>query len=228
MKESVCNIITDTPEAVETAKKAIIYHRTLLEKYIKLNTYLQSSLKPTRIPDSPEVVRRMAEAAQLADVGPMAAVAGVLADLAVEEMVKKGAQVAIVENGGEAAIVSNRAIDIALQAGETSLSRRIGFRVIDFPVGIATSSGKFSHALSFGESDAVTVFSKNAGLADAVATAAGNVVRGNDIEKAIQKGVNLALSVPGVFSTLVLYNNKVGFGGDLPRLIQIEPDEIED
>lgn len=224
MKESNCKILTDKQEAIYTAKQMIKYHRAQLEDYIKVNAIFQSSLKPVKVSNSPEVVNRMAEAARLGNVGPMAAVAGVLADLAMEEMVKMGARIAIVENGGEVALDSNRSIDIALQAGETPLSKRLGFRITDFPVGVATSSGKFSHALSFGESDAVTVFAKDAGLADAIATAAGNVVKGNDIDNTIQKGVNLALSIPGVYSTIVLYGEKIGFGGDLPKLIGIEPD----
>jgi ApbE superfamily uncharacterized protein (UPF0280 family) len=223
IKESNCKILTDKPDLVHIAKEMIKYHRTQLEDYIKLNPSFQSSLKPIQVINPPEVVTWMAEAAQLANVGFMAAVAGVLADLAVEEMMENGAHVAIVENGGEVALDSNRSIDIALQAGEIPLSKRIGFRVTDFPLGVATSSGKFSHALSFGESDAVTVFAKDAGLADAVATAAGNIVKGYDIENAIQRGVNLALDVPGVYSTIIIFEEKIGFGGDLPKLIEIEP-----
>ena len=48
----------------------------------------------------------------------------------------------------------------------------------EFPIGVATSSGRFSHALSFGDAEAATVFCKNASLADAAATAVGNVVKG--------------------------------------------------
>jgi ApbE superfamily uncharacterized protein (UPF0280 family) len=227
IKESNCKILTDKPDLVYTAKENITYHRAQLENYIKLNPSFKSSLKPIPVINPPEVIIRMVKAAQLANVGPMAAVAGVLADLAVEEMIKNGANVAIIENGGEVALNSNRSIDIALQAGETPLSKRIGFRVIDFPLGVATSSGKFSHALSFGESDAVTVFAKNAGIADAVATAAGNIVKGDDIENAIMRGLNLTLKVPGVFGTLIIYNDKTGFGGDIPKLIGVEPNSLE-
>ena len=41
----------------------------------------------------------MALAAQKAGVGPMAAVAGAIADLAVEDMKRLGCEVAVVENG---------------------------------------------------------------------------------------------------------------------------------
>ena len=90
----------------------------------------------------------------------MAAVAGVLADLAVKDMLHAGCEVAVVENGGEVSAVSNMPIDVALAAGDAPLSKRFGFRLTDFPAGVATSSGRFSHALSFGDAEAATVFCK--------------------------------------------------------------------
>ena len=122
----------------------------------------------------------MAEAAEKADVGPMAAVAGVIADLAVQDMIAAGCEVAVVEDGGEISAQSNMPVDVAVAAGDEPLSKRFGFRLTEFPIGVATSSGRFSHALSFGDAEAATVFCKNATLADAAATAVGNVVKGED------------------------------------------------
>jgi ApbE superfamily uncharacterized protein (UPF0280 family) len=224
-KESVCTIVTDNHDTVETAVVAISSHRRQLENYIEANPEFLTSLEPLEIDEAPEVVLRMAEASQIAGVGPMAAVAGVLCDIAVEEMVKAGAHVAVVENGGEAFITSNQPIDIALQAGDTPLSRRVGFRIEKFPIGVATSSGKFSHAMSFGNSDAVTIFAVNAGLADAVATAVGNIIKSEDT---VETGIRLALSFPGVSGAFIVYDEKVGFGGELPKLIKVEPDITED
>lgn len=224
-KESVCTIVTDNFDAVKIAVTAIKYQRKLLENYVEVNPEFQSSLEPIDVEEAPEVVLRMVKAGQIAGVGPMASVAGVLCDLAVEDMVEAGANVAVVENGGEAYIASNQPIDIALQAGDTPLSKRIGFRIEKFPIGVATSSGKFSHALSFGDSDAVTIFAVNAGLADAVATAVGNIIKS---EETVEPGVHLALSFPGVSGAFIVYDEKVGFGGELPQLIEVEPDIMED
>ena len=55
----------------------------------------------------------MALAAEKADVGPMAAVAGVIADLAVDDMTREGCKVAVVEDGGEISAVSDRPVDVA-------------------------------------------------------------------------------------------------------------------
>jgi len=163
----------------------------------------------------------MAEASEKANVGPMAAVAGVLADLAVENMILARSEVAVVENGGEVSAISNHPIDIALLAGDSVLSKQIGFRLQNFPVGVATSSGLFSHALSFGEAEAVTVFAANAGLADAAATAVGNLIKGDDCHRVVEQGIKEALDIEGVRGVLVLYNGIVGKAGQVPQLIKV-------
>ena len=220
-KESKGTIISDTEEAIESAKNAISLHRSKLENYIEAHPSFLHSLKPITVDEGPEVVRLMAEAADCAGVGPMAAVAGVLADLAVEDMVREGAIVAIVENGGEAFLVSDRPMDVAFSAGDSPLSKRMGFRLEDFPVGVATSSGLYSHALSFGESEAVTIFARNAGLADAAATAVGNIVKGDDVMDSIERGVERALSIEGVRGAFIAHRGMVGMGGEVPRFIGV-------
>jgi len=220
--ESRGTIIADRKEAIGAARLAIQEHRRQLEKYIHQNPIFLYSLEPVRVSDGPVVVRRMAEASGEAGVGPMAAVAGVLADLAVDAMVRSGAEVAVVEDGGEASAISDTPIDVALQAGHSLLSKRIGFRLDRFPIGLATSSGKYSHALSFGDADSVTVFAEDAGLADAAATAAGNLVEGSNIEEAIKRGLHKALSIRGVRGAFILYEERVGQAGRIPKTIGIE------
>ena len=167
----------------------------------------------------------MAQAATKAGVGPMAAVAGVLADLAVEDMIKAGASVAVVENGGEASIASDRSLDVALLAGNHPVSGRFVFKLNHFPAGIATSSAVFSHALSFGDAEAVTIFSSNAGLADAAATAVCNQTRGSDHKTAARRAAEFALSIDGVHGVLVVCGNIVARAGHLPDIAEIRTPE---
>ena len=221
-KESRGTIITDRKEAISAARLAIEEHRKQLQNYVHQNPIFLYSLEPVRVGKGPLVVKRMAEASEEAGVGPMAAVAGVLADLAVDAMVHSGAEVAIVEDGGEVSVISNMPIDVALQAGHNLLSKRIGFRLNQFPIGLATSSGKYSHALSFGDADAVTIFAENACLADAAATAVGNLVEGSNIDKAIKRGLRKALSIRGVRGAFILYEERVGQAGEIPETIGIE------
>lgn len=167
----------------------------------------------------------MAEASARAGVGPMAAVAGVLADLAVQEMIGSGCKVAVVENGGEVSAVSDQPIDIGFAAGDEPLSREMGFRLRKFPVGVATSSGRFSHAFSFGDAEAVTVFACDAGVADAAATAVANLIKGDDVRGVIKQGIDHALGIDGVTGVFILYRGVVGKAGQIPELIKVNPAE---
>lgn len=223
LKESQCNVIADKPDGIQAAKDSLKRHRLQIETYIDINPNFFHTLKPVVVPTEPLVATLMAEAAEKAKVGPMAAVAGVLADLAVKDMLRAGCEVAVVENGGEISAVSNESIDVAVSAGNEPLSKRFGFRLTEFPIGVATSSGRFSHAFSFGDAEAATIFCKNAGLADATATAVCNVVKGKDCQAAIQAGINKALSIQGVEGVLIIYKDLTGTAGKIPKIIKVDP-----
>ena len=223
LKESQCTIISDNPTAIEAAKSSICRSRQELEAYVQANPKFLYTLTPLPVPQKPLVAQLMAEAAQKAGVGPMAAVAGAIADLAVADMKRVGCEVAVVENGGEIAADSNQPVDVAVAAGEEPLSRRFGFRLTEFPIGVATSSGRFSHALSFGDAEAATVFCKTAALAGAVATAVGNVVKGEDAKAGIHAGLEKGLSIEGVEGVFILYKDQVGTAGKIPQILKIEP-----
>jgi ApbE superfamily uncharacterized protein (UPF0280 family) len=228
VKETNCTIISDKESAVNIAMFSIRNHRKELEKYIRCHPNFLYSLKPVSANDGPVIVELMAEVAEKANVGPMAAVAGVLADLAVEDMVLAGSKIAVVENGGEVSAFSNKPIDVALLAGDTPLSKQIGFRIEKFPTGVATSSGLFSHALSFGEAEAVTIFSTNAGLADAAATAVGNLIKGKDWRRAVERGIEEALSIDGVKGVFIVYRGIVGQAGEVAKIIKVIAEETDD
>jgi ApbE superfamily uncharacterized protein (UPF0280 family) len=219
-KETNCLIISDKKKAINEAMSTIRLHRNELDKYVRINPKFLYSLEPVSAKNGPLIAKLMDEESRKANVGPLAAVAGTLADLAVKDMIELGCKTAIVENGGEISAFSNRPIDVALLAGDSPFSKRVGFRIKEFPIGIATSSGLFSHALSFGEADAVTVFALNAGLADAVSTAVGNLIIGDDCREAINRGIDEALPVEGVKGVFISYKGFVGRAGQIPEMIK--------
>ena len=223
LKETQCTIISDKQLGIQTAVKSIKQNRQQLEIYIRANPKFLYTLKPIPLPEKPLVAKLMAQAAEKAGVGPMAAVAGVIADLAVDAMVHEGCDVAVVEDGGEISATSNTPVDVAVAAGDEPLSKRFGFRLNEFPIGVATSSGRFSHALSFGDAEAATIFCKNASLADAVATAVGNLVKGEDASAGIKAGIDRGMSIEGVDGVLIIYKGKVGMAGKIPEIIKVEP-----
>jgi len=222
LKESCGTIIADKESAIGIGIASLKRNRLELETFAKSNQNFLLSLKPIMPPAEPLVVKLMAQAAAIAGVGPMAAVAGVLADLAVKDMVAAGCRVAVVEDGGEISAVSYVPVDVALAAGDEPLSKRFGFRLTEFPAGVATSSGRFSHALSFGDAEAATIFCCDAGLADAAATAVGNVVKGEKPHKAINAGIKRAQSIKGVNGVLILYKGFVGTAGKIPPIIKVD------
>jgi ApbE superfamily uncharacterized protein (UPF0280 family) len=224
LKETQCTIIADQEQGIQTAINSIKQNRKALEEYGKAHPSFLYTLESTTAPAEPLVAKLMAEAAAKAAVGPMAAVAGIIADLAVKDMIAIGCKVAVVENGGEISATSNTPIEVAVVAGEEPLSKRFGFRLTKFPIGVATSSGRFSHAFSFGDAEAATIFCKNAGLADAAATAVCNVVKGQEHEVAIQAGINKAFSIKGVEGVLIVYKGFTGTAGKIPKIIKINPD----
>ena len=223
--ETNCNITADSESAINVAISSIENHKRQLLRFIKSHPRFLYSFEPVEVDEGPAIARLMADAAKKAEVGPMAAVAGVLAELAVENMVLKGAEVAIVENGGEVSAFSKRPIDVALLAGRSFPSKRLGFRLDHFPIGIATSSGIYSHAFSFGDAEAVTIFASNSGLADAAATSVCNIISGNDPQKAIDKGIRRALSISGVKGVFILYKSLIGRSGQIPKIIKILPEK---
>ena len=224
LKETQCTIIADQEQGIQTAINSVKQNRKALEEYGKAHPSFLYTLEPTTAPAEPLVAKLMAEAVAKAAVGPMAAVAGIIADLAVKDMTAIGCKVAVVENGGEISATSNTPIDVAVVAGEEPLSKRFGFRLTDFPIGIATSSGRFSHAFSFGDAEAAIIFCKNAGLADAAATAVCNVVKGEEHQAAIQAGINKAFSIKGVEGVLIVYKGFTGTAGKIPKIIKVNPD----
>lgn len=197
-------------EALQLVKK----YRKDIEEYIRKDRRFLISLIPIPCsPDAPAIVRRMCSAAQKAGVGPMAAVAGAISEFVGMELLQFSPEV-IVENGGDIFLKSRRERVIGIFAGTSPLSQRIGLKIPaeDTPIGICTSSGKIGHSLSFGRADAVVILSHDTALADAVATAAGNVVKSKDD---IEKGINLARRIEGVLGVVIIVDDKVGAWGSV-------------
>ncbi|MCJ7633029.1 UPF0280 family protein [Candidatus Bathyarchaeota archaeon] len=225
-KESNILFQSDKAEAIDAAIEAVEYHRIELETYVRLRPHFAKTLQPITVDiNAPLIIQKMANAAIKADVGPMAAVAGALADLAVEAMVRSGSRVSIVEDGGEVSAISDESFTVGLYAGQNALGHGLGFMIkpFDCPIGIATSSSTVSHAMSFGEADAAVIFAENATIADAAATAVCNSVVGDDVANSIKLGLEVGKKMSLVRGTLVVRGDYVGSAGWVPSLVQIEP-----
>lgn len=221
-REAVFNICC---EAFDAVTKEILRQRRILEDYIARHPAFQRSLEPIPLrADAPEVARRMDRAARLVGVGPMAAVAGSMAQLAAEAGLKAGSPEAIVENGGDIYIQATEPVIIALHTGTAELADRLAFSIEpgDTPISICSSSGKMGHSMSLGDCDLATVVARDAALADAAATQGANLVRGeNDIDRVLER----LLSIDGLDGVILVKGGRVGLGGRLPELVNARPGE---
>jgi Uncharacterized conserved protein len=190
------------------------FYRHQLEEYIKVNPDFLTSLVPiTAGNGAPEIIKHMCDAAEKAKVGPMAAVAGAISELVGLELLKFSDEV-IVENGGDIFMSFNTTRRVGIYAGKSPLSDKLSLMLTPnkSPLGICTSSGTVGHSLSFGKADAALIISKDTFLADAVATATGNIVKTHDD---IEKALNFAAGIEGIEGALVIIGNKLGAWGDI-------------
>ncbi|KPA14208.1 ApbE family lipoprotein [Candidatus Magnetomorum sp. HK-1] len=208
-------------ELKQETHEQVMKYRGYVESFIRQCPTFATTLAPwTAIGPSPEIIRQMIHAGQKAGVGPMAAIAGAIAEMVGQELLQFSDEI-IIENGGDLFIHKKDPFVVGIFAGESPFSNRIGIRVdsSDQPVSICTSSGTIGHSLSMGKAHAVTIRSKSAALADAAATATGNRVKTvNDISEAI----SFAQNISGVDGVLVLVDDKMGAWGDM-EIVPVKP-----
>ncbi|NVM56699.1 MAG: UPF0280 family protein [Desulfobacterales bacterium] len=219
VKETDLLVRAERPLQRET-RDLVLKHRMSLERYIEDHPGFVDRLAPLPHdrPLAPPIVRTMIEAGQKAGVGPMAAVAGAVAEHVGRDLLTYSKEV-IIENGGDIFIRTTFPLVVAIFAGDSPLSSKLGVRIDSpgTPVAVCTSSGTVGHSLSFGRADAVAVISESAALADAAATAIGNAVSNKaDIASAIHLGEN----IQGVVGIVVILDDKMGLWGkvELVRL----------
>ncbi len=196
------------------ARAALGRHRRDLEAYVAEHPAFLASLAPVAIhPRAPRIVRAMAAAARAAGVGPMAAVAGALAEAVGRSLLRRSREV-IVENGGDLFISVQGERVALLDTGPSAFGRALGLLIRPDlgPVGIATSSGTVGGSRSLGRADAACVIARNGALADAAATAVGNAVAA---PADIEAGLARARAVPGVLGVVVVVGSRLGAWGQV-------------
>jgi uncharacterized protein len=188
--------------------------RSSLESYITAHREFLTSLNPVPYDElAPEIVREMMLASAKAGVGPMAAVAGAMAEHVGCDLLLHTRNV-IIENGGDIYLKSMNDVRVGLFAGRSPLSGRVSIKVRkeEMPLGVCTSSGTVGHSLSFGCTDACCVKSGSVALADAAATAIGNIVKS---KKDIQNGLETGMKIEGVLGIVIIIGDQLGVVGDI-------------
>lgn len=207
------NLTSQTQESIQR-------HREALENYIRANPLFLHSLEPVEIAaEAPGIAREMAEAANITGVGPMAAVAGAIAEAVGRDLLQFSPEI-IVENGGDIFIQTRKTRKAGIYAGESSpFTGKLALEIAadDTPLGICTSSGTVGHSLSLGNADAVIVTATSTALADAAATAICNKIKtAADIENEI----NNAGVLYGVSGVIIIKDTQIGIWGNVKLVSQ--------
>ncbi len=188
--------------------------RIELEDYLSKNSHLASSLEPELVDnEAPRIAQIMARQSNRAGVGFMASVAGAFAE-AVGQYLLGYTGEAVVENGGDIFIKVDQPVKVGIYAGKSSLSGKLALQVEPdkTPIGICTSSGTVGPSLSLGKADAAVVVSPSAPLADAAATAMGNMINS---DQDFGKALDYARKLEGITGALLVYRDKVAAWGDI-------------
>lgn len=205
-------------------KKYVFSIRRDLENYISRNPDFLLSLDAIQIDeDLPLIVRTMAVSSDIADVGPMACVAGTISEMSLDYLISLGSRYSIVENGGDISLISDEEVLCGIYSNNRVLGNDIAFRLKPrkSPLGICTSSGKIGHSISFGKADSVTVISQSSSVGDGLATRIANEVKGETSEEKVSNALECCDSYREFFEgVLIVCENHVGTVGRLPKIVE--------
>jgi len=209
----ICTRRLDT----DYVRNRISLYRRQIRGYIGRDPRFLTSLKPIAVElKARPIVKAMAECARKAQVGPMAAVAGAIAEFIGKDLLRKGYRELIIENGGDIFLATRKTRRVGIYAGSSKLWRGLCIKVRPeySPLGICASSGRFGHSLSFGSADCAIILAKSACLADAAATAFANRINSKlDLERSIAfvRGIKGVLGAAAIFKNNLISWGKVEF-----------------
>ena len=219
VRETDLFIMTSVPIG-QLAHEAAVEARSQVEGYIERDPGFLTSFVPREAPpEAPLIVKCMAKAAKRAGVGPMAAVAGAIAEWVGRKLLERSPEV-IVENGGDIFLASHRRRIIGVFAGDSPFTGRIGmeFEGDDVPMGVCTSAGTVGHSTSLGRADAAIVIARDVAFADACATVLGNLVQS---EEDVQRAAEYARNIEGIEGALVIKGKSLAAFGNV-KIVRTE------
>ena len=209
-----CADVTADVLSEEAAEEAVARARREIEAKIASDPFFGETYSPYEPSEGDgDVVRRMCEASRSAGVGPMAAVAGAVARCVAEAMLALGAAHVVVDNGGDVAVSTGRRVAVGVGTGDGGVPPfAILIGPTDGVVGVCSSSARVGHSVSLGASDVCTVVAEGPELADACATALGNMVlSAADLGPAAEA----VCAVPGVIGCVAVAGGSVSVCGDV-------------
>ena len=185
-----------------------------LEAYIAGDHHFLSAIQPHPVPKSaPAIVRDMSHDTRRAGVGPMAAVAGAIADHIGKRLAGQH-RIIFCNNGGDIYYKSPEKQWIILKAPGSPFDETIKIEVPPAMQGkgLCTSSGIFGHSVNMGRAYSVSILADSACLADAWATSISNQIHGHlDLERVLEY-CKKESDIKGV---AILVDHYLGIWGDI-------------
>ncbi|NCD34300.1 MAG: UPF0280 family protein [Spartobacteria bacterium] len=202
--------------------QALVRQREQLEQYIAEHTLFAASLTP--LPDdpaAPRIVRRMLQAVQYAEVGPMAAVAGAMAQCAYETARSEASITdCLIDNGGDCYLAASSVVHVGLFSGYTRKDRALAlrFQPEDQPVAVCSSSSEMGHSQSSGNCALATVIAEDAALADACATWVCNLT---GTSRSMKEILEQCCGIPDVRAVFIQQQGRIGIKGrHVPEIVR--------
>jgi ApbE superfamily uncharacterized protein (UPF0280 family) len=209
------DLLISAKQNLENEARDIVHqYRHQVETYILSHPDFLESLYPyPEDPFAPPMVKEMIRATREVGVGPMASVAGAIAQFVGNDLLPWTDEV-IVENGGDIFLNVARDVTVSVFAGNSLLSEKIGLGIDagQMPLGICSSSGTVGHSLSGGVADVACILSPSAVFADGAATALGNRIKHKgDLEGA----ASWAQDIKGISGGLIIVGDAMSAWGDV-------------
>ncbi len=198
--QMVLDIYRDGDRWVEMAEEIAEFVINEFESMIPWKDELKK--KDLSLENLPPIARKMAESVSIisGELSPMAAVAGTFSDIAMEKALKEGADRAIINNGGDIALVDTRqrTINVALPLGGENQYVKIPIKASQGIRGVCTS-GLGGRGFTKGVASAAMVLASNASVADACATYIGNhtCVDSSKVKKLDANKLDAQTDIPG-------------------------------
>jgi ApbE superfamily uncharacterized protein (UPF0280 family) len=219
--EETAATIASEREFLASAVEAIRSTRSQIERQIRQDRFFLTTLEPyDPEPSSASAIKRMCAASAAAGVGPMATVAGMIAQEALEAMVSEGCRHGWVDNGGDIALILEKPATLEIFSDPESRNAcALELEPTDEIIGVCTSSGTLGHSVSFGNADVALAIADDAVLADALATAIGNAVTNKE---SLNTCFDRFKNMDGFRAGLAMIEGSISIHGKVPRIVEVE------
>jgi uncharacterized protein len=197
-------------ELYEQARASGMQFWEQLQSYSIRNPAFRTSKRPLRLPeDAPAPLRRMADLAAHAGVGPMFTFQGALAEFVGRALARSEDEV-LVSSGGDHFVIAKRRARLHVHPGVGGSAISVVVKPELGPQGIYTTTGR--QYLPTDTADGVVIVASSSILADAAAAGALAIL---SKPNSLRAALTYLRRLSGVHGAMVVRGDRVGLAGNL-------------